>query len=464
MKEISEIILKDYEKKFNKNKGFILSSNAVQRNGINNVAFVSEATRNLTPIYSNEVKDIGSITNQKQSGRCWMFAALNVLRQILMKKLQVKDIELSESYLMFYDKLEKSNVELEETIKHIDEDFSSRIFDTILYLGGQGDGGYWHYFVELVKKYGVCPKDSMPETKDSSSSYAMDEIINKLLAKDVIALKEAYKNGKDKSELHLLKDKMIEEIYNVLRISIGKPVDKFIYEYHEDNKEVKDEDEKKDKKEDKKDENDFKRIEMSPKEFYDKYIGKDLDDYVSLVNWPIEKWPYYQTYTYKIINNVVGGKKSKSLNVPIIDLKEVTIKSLKDNKICWFACDVDAYSMSKDGYLAQEILNYESIFNSSFDISKGDRLLVKASSANHAMCLGGVNLDKKGKPNKWKVINSWGKEYSFNGCLVMSDKWFDTFVYEVIVDKKYLSEKMLEALKTKPIGLDPWDPVCRVSK
>lgn len=467
-KEINKELLAKFEKSFKKNKTFTLAENAVQRNGVNNVAFVSEAVRYLKPIYSNEVKDAGGVTNQKQSGRCWMFAALNVIRQIVAKNLHVKDIELSESYLMFYDKFEKCNLELEEIIEHIDEDTDSRVFTSILWLGGHSDGGYWHFFKELVKKYGVCPKDVMPETKDSSSSYPMDDVILKLLGKDIAILKEKHAEGASVEELRALKEDMLKDIYNVLRIALGKPVDKFTFEYHEDNpEEKKDKDKKDDKKEDKKDDkekNDFKSISMSPTEFFEKYVAKDLDDYVDLVNWPTKKYPFNQTYSYTINNNVVGGKPSLLVNVPIEDIKEAAIKSLKDNTLLWFACDVGAYAMTKDGYLAPEILDYESVFDIDLTLSKGDKLSLRSNNINHAMTLGGVDLDKKGKSTKWKVINSWGKDVSFDGCLVMSDKWFDDYVFEVVVDKKYLDKKILDLLDKKPKKVEPWEPVNAIIK
>ena len=252
-KEITNKDLLNFKKDFDASNLNKLASNSVMRNGVKNSAYNSYIKRELVNQFSIEVKNTGSITNQKQSGRCWIFAGLNVLRGIAMKNLHVKNIEFSESYLMFYDKLEKSNYQLEAVLDNLDETDNSRLMDHIVSLGGQQDGGYWHYFVALVKKYGICPIQAMPETISSSSSSEMDSIISTLITKDTAILRNRYhkelSKGSSKQDakekVSKLKENMLEEIYRVLAICLGKPCEEFTFEYQEDDPVKENEQEKK---------------------------------------------------------------------------------------------------------------------------------------------------------------------------------------------------------------------------
>lgn len=450
-KQITKENLKKFEEAYDKDALNKIVENAVRKNGVFNTCYNSSALKDLNPIFNVEVNDAGDVLNQKQSGRCWMFSGLNILRQIIIKNLNVKDIELSESYLMFYDKLEKSNCELEETLNHLEEKNNSRLLDTIINLGGHLDGGYWSFFVNLVTKYGVCPKDVMGESVASSSSSEMNDIINQLLVKDISILRNKYKNGSSIEELRIEKEHMLNDIYRVLCICIGKPINEFTYEY-----EVKAD---KDNKDEKNDENKIKSLKTTPIEFFNTYVKKDLEDYVLLVNWPIEGYEFYKPYETKMLTNVYLSTSERSINLPIDELKEAAIKSLKDKTLCWFACDVGAYSMRKEGYLATELFPFNQVFSTDFKVDKGERLNYRSSQCTHAMTLSGVNLDENNKPNRWKVTNSWGKDVGFNGQYVMSDDWFNEFVYEVVVDKKYLNDKILKAMKEDTIYIEPWAPV-----
>ena len=440
--------LQAFEEAYKADKANLIATNAVTKNGVFNAAYDTSKLKDLTPTFSVEVKDTGTITNQKQSGRCWMFAGLNVIRKIAMKKLHIKDLELSESYLMFYDKLEKCNSQLEAILAHLDEEDNSRLLDSILTLGGQQDGGFWHFFVELVKKYGVCPKSAMPETNPSSASSQMDSVINHLVTKDSAILRNKYKEGAKEDELRALKGKMLEEIYRLLAICLSVPVKKFTFEYEK---------QPSGKKKDKKPE--FCRITTTPKKFYEKYIKEDLDQYVVLVNWPMKNYKMYQSYTVNLCENVYGTDTSKAVNIPLDVIKKAIIASLKDNNLVWFACDVLASSVRQEGFLSTELLNLDQLFSVNLNFDKGDRLMLRASQCNHAMTFTGVNLDKNDLPNKWKVENSWGDTVGFKGNFVMSDKWFDEFVYEAVINKKYLTQEVLDALNTKPVVLQLWSPV-----
>jgi bleomycin hydrolase len=314
-------------------------------------------------------------------------------------------------------------------------------------LGGQNDGGFWNFFVDLVNKYGVCPKSAMEETVSTSASSEMNYVLNTLMTKDVANLRLMRRAGKNKDDLRAAKEDMLEDIYRVLAICIGVPVSEFTYEYEIESKEEN------------KDEPKFRRIKTTPKEFAKKYITKDLDDYVLLVNWPIKGNKAYDVFTIKYAYNVKGAPISKAINVPIDEMKECAIKALKDNNPLWFACDVTAESYRKEGYLSREVIDLDDLFSLDLDFDKGDRLQLRASQCNHAMTLTGVNLDDSDKPNRWKVQNSWGTDVGTKGIYVMTDKWFDEYVYEIAVEKKYLTDKAYKALDKEPKVLEIWDPV-----
>ncbi len=451
-KELTSKELNKFKSNFNKSKYNKLAANVVQKNGVLNSALNGEAIRDLTPVFNIEVKDVGSVTNQKQSGRCWMFSGLNVVRGIVAKNLKVKDIELSENYLMFYDKLEKCNYQLEAAIDYIDEKPNSRQFDILGSIGGQNDGGFWHFFVDLVNKYGVCPKSVQEEVVASSASGEMDAVLNTLIVKDMATLRSLRRAGKTKDDLRNEKEGMLEEIYRVLAICLGTPVGEFVYEYMEDAP-------TKEEKEEAKEESKFRRIKTTPKDFAKKYLTKDLNDFVLLVNWPIRGYKTYEVYTIKDCYNVKGAPTFTAINVPIEEMKDSAIKAMKDNNPLWFGCDVGAESFRKEGYLAPEAINLNDLFSINLKFDKGDRLQLRASSCTHAMTLTGVNLDDADKPNRWKVQNSWGTDVGVKGIYIMSDRWFDEYVYEIVIDKKYLSDKVYKLLDKEPKALDLWEPV-----
>ena len=442
-----------YEKAYDTTPANVIAEHATGRNGIFNAAYSTEVESQINGAFSIEVKDTGSITNQKSSGRCWMFSGLNVIRSIAMRKMHVKNLELSQSYLMFFDKLEKSNFELEAALANLDEADNSRTMDYIFMIGGHQDGGYWHFFTDLVKKYGVCPKSCQIETAATSASTEMDFVLQQLLSRDVCQLRAGHREGKSVQELRALKDDMLSEIYRVLTICIGKPVKEFTYEYEENNPDSKE------KRSAKKDESKFHRITMTPKEFFDTYVGEDLDQYVSLVNWPIRGYEMHRTYTTRLTQNVVGTPTATSLNVTLPEMKAAIIASLKGKDLVWFACDVSAYLLRTGGLLDTKLIDVDSLFSTKINFDKGDRLMSHASQCNHAMTLTGVNLDEKGQPNRWKIENSWGEKAGLDGFFVMTDRWFDEFVYEAVVKREYLPAELAEAAKAKPIELDPWAPV-----
>lgn len=375
------------------------------------------------------------ITDQKSTGRCWIFAGLNYLREEVNSKIMTKGFELSQNYVAFYDKLEKINFFLESVDDFLEGDVDDRTLQHLLTWGIQ-DGGQWQMFVNIVKKYGVVPKDAMPETVNSEQSWPINQLINVKLRRYAYL---ARKNKADKKKIKELKEEVLDECYTLLRATLGTPPKKFDFEYVDKDKKYH------------LDQN------LDPHSFYEKYVGVNLDDYVSLINSPTEDKPFYEIFTVGYLGNVVEGNLIKHLNLPIEELKELVIKQLKDGKTVWFGADVGFDGTGKSGIYDDEKFNYD-LLELSLDMDKAAMLDYRASAMGHAMTITGVNLIND-KPNKWKIQNSWGDKVGKKGYYMMSDTWFDKYVYQAVVHKKHLTKKQLKALDGKLNHLKPWDPM-----
>ena len=416
--------------------------NAVLRHALTNTS-LSQTVRSMDQIqdanYSFDI-DIKTmpVTNQKASGRCWIFAATNVLREMIAKKLNIDSFELSQSYIAFYDRLEKCNYTLEVIIELLNKDYDDR---TLMFIldNGIGDGGQWDMFVNIVNKYGLCPKHVYPETTTSSGTRDTNSLINFNIRKFASDAKELNKT-KGLEAVKKLKKQVLKKIYFLLVSAYGLPPQKFNFEYTD------------------KDGKYHKVNDLSPLEFKEQYIGNKLDDYVSLINAPTKDKPFNKGYTVKYLGNVVGGKIVTHLNVDMKRLKELIIKQLKDGQIVWFGSDVGFYGEREGGYWDDRLFDYKAAVDLDFKMDKGESLDYRASAMNHAMCITGVAL-KNGKPTKWKIENSWGSASGNNGYYFMSASWFDQFVFQAVVDKKYLSAEELKAYNGKLIELKPWDPM-----
>lgn len=439
MQEITKELLSQYSGNFYKNETNVVAMNSVVNNGIVKSAKNYEDKRIYNHNFSIEIQT-GDITSQKQSGRCWMFAALNFMRLEVMKKLNLETIELSQSYPLFWDKLEKSNYFLENIIQTLDQDVKSREIMFLLSNPMQ-DGGQWDMFKNIVKKYGVLPKEMMPEVVSSSATKQLNKYLTLKLREFARDLRNAYQQEESIDELRNMKDEMMETIYRMLTISLGEPPKEFTFE-------TRDKD------------NEFIRIEnITPQEFFAQYVGINLDDYVSIVNAPTEDKPFENTFTVKFLGNIVEGDRVKYLNLPIDELKKLAIKQMKDGKAVWFGSDVGQFVEREDGIMDLEVLQVDKLFSTTFNMSKADRLDYGESLMTHAMLLTGVNIDSNGKANRYRVENSWGEDCGKKGFFVMSDQWFDEFTYQVVIDKKYLTKEQLEMLNQEPIELAPWDPM-----
>ncbi len=439
-KEISFEDIKDFEEDFSKDRANTLAMNAATSNGINAAAMSHEAKAVNQFGFSVEV-EAGKVCNQKQSGRCWMFASYNVMRLEIMKKLNIENMELSQNYPLFYDKLEKANHFLENMLDVIDEPLDSRVVSFLL-TDPMGDGGQWDMFRSLVAKYGVVPKEVMPETTASSATRELDTYLTTKLREFASQFRKKYAAGVSLDDLRTDKKEMMKVIYRMLVIALGKPPVRFTWETRDKDKKF------------------IKVADITPQDFFKEYVGWNLDDYITVINAPTKDKPYGKTYTVQYLGNVrEGAYPVKYLNLPMDDLRDLAIKQLKDGKAVWFGSDVGQFSDRKGGYLTSDILKVDELFNTEFGMTKEERLDYGDSMMTHAMVITGVDLDDEDKPIRWKVENSWGEDVGEKGFYVMDDKWFGEYAFQILLERKYLSEEQKAAFDTAPIVLKPWDPM-----
>lgn len=413
--------------------------NSVTKNGILDSAYTREGEAENHFNFSISL-EAGKITNQKKSGRCWMFAALNVMRLKVMKKLNLENMELSQAYPLFWDKLEKSNYFLENILDTMDEETDSRIISFLL-TDPLADGGQWDMFSNLIRKYGVVPKETMPESYSSSETEQLNRLLTTKLRGFACEMRKSHAQGKTLEALHHEKEEMLNSIYRILCISIGEPPETFTYETRD------------------KDNNFIRVSDIKPLEFYNQFVEMDLDQYISIINAPTTDKPYNRTFTVQYLGNVKEGSSVLYLNLPVRELKRLAIEQLKQGESVWFGSDVGQYSNRESGVLALNAYDFEGLFSTSFSMDKAERLDYGESLMTHAMVFTGVNIDEQGKPNRWRVENSWGEDRGRKGFFVMSDEWFDQYTYQIVIHKKYLSDDLQNALNTEPILLAPWDPI-----
>lgn len=437
-KSITSGILKRFKSKTHSDPAHSILQKAIVNSGIDAVTMNKQAQIDMQFTFSKEIKT-GDITNQMSSGRCWMFAGMNVLRKQVMAKCNLKTFELSQNYILFYDKLEKANYFYENILDTLDMGTDTRLIAWL--LGGPlNDGGQWDMLVNLIDKYGVVPKWIMPETFHSSNTRVMTSLLTRKLRKDAAYLRRLFSEGTSFDELRKMKDLMLGEIYTVLTRCLGTPPENFDFEYVD--------------KDDK-----FLRAEsLTPKSFYKKYIDIPLTDYVSLINAPTQDKPYNRTYTVQRLGNVVGGRDVKYLNLPVDELKKAASLQLLDDEVVWFGCDVGKMLSRELGIMDLNMYDYESALGADFELTKSEQLDYGDSLMTHAMVFTAVNIVND-KTIRWKVENSWGDKTGKEGWFIMSDKWFDKYMYQVVVNKKHLSKDQLAALELKPIELKPWDPM-----
>ena len=437
MEPIKKTYLEKELNNYKKDEKNAIIRHALVKNSLYTVAASQDEIKEMDFNFDINIKTLPA-ANQKASGRCWLFAATNVCREVIAKKLNLGNFELSQSYLAFYDRLEKSNYLLEAVIELIDKEYDDRTLAFLL-QNGVGDGGQWDMFVSLANKYGLCPKNVYPETNTSSATRETAQLINFSIRKFASDAKALY-NEKGLDAVRKEKEEVLNKIYFLLVNAYGLPPEKFDFEYTD------------------KDGNYHLEKGFDALSFKEKYLGDSLNDYVSLINAPTKDKAFGKTYTVQYLGNVVGGKQVTHLNVAMDRMKELILKQLRDDRIVWFGSDVGFYRENDEGVWDDTRFDLKTPYGLDLKMNKGESLDYHASQMNHAMCITGVSF-KEGIPSKWKIENSWGKDRAKDGYYMMSASWFDQFVYQAVVDKKYLNEEELKALQGEPVVLKPWDPM-----
>lgn len=428
-----------YSSDFNADRASRVARDAVMSGGLLNSCKNPAAIRRANHEFSLSLKQ-GKMTNQKQSGRCWLFAATNVMRFRIIKSCNLENFELSQSYLLFWDKLEKSNWFLENILDTLEEPVEGRLVSYLL-TDPVCDGGQWDMAVNLINKYGVVPKYFMPESSISSGTREMNRVLTELLRNDACILRDLASQGTHRQTLEEKKAAMLNDIYRMLCICLGEPPKTVDMEARD------------------KDGNFIQEIGLTPREFFKKYVDMDLNDYISLINAPTADKPFHRRYTVRMLGNVKEGNPICYINLPIEDLKKAAIAQLKDGEPVWFGCDMGPCINRDLGIMDTSLYDLSDFFQLDLPMTKGQRLDYGQSLMTHAMVFQGVNLTGDETPTRWRVENSWGEDPGQKGYFIMSDDWFNEYMYQVVVNKKYLTKEQLDILNTETIALNPWDPM-----
>ena len=406
--------------------------NALATTPINTLAMNAENAAMIDTHFSDRVRTKG-ITDQKSSGRCWLFTGLNVLRAKMIDKYELPGMEFSQNYLFFYDQLEKANLFLQGVIDTKDLPFEDRKVDW-LFSNPLSDGGQFTGVSNLITKYGLVPAEAMPETYQSDNTSQMANLLKLKLREYGLELREA-----PKSKVQDMKIRQLSEIYRMLALCLGEPVQEFEWTRCDKNNNI------------------VSRKKYTPKSFYDEFIGEDLENnYVMIMNDPCRE--YGKVYEIDYDRHVYDGHNWLYINLPIERIKEMAIASIKDNTAMYFSCDVGKFANSKKGVLDINNFDYESLMGVTFGMDKKERVQTHASGSSHAMTLIAVDI-VEGKPVKWMVENSWGPASGYQGNYIMTDEWFNEYMFRLVVEKKYVPADVLKMLDQKPVQLRAWDPM-----
>ncbi len=430
---LSPDYVKSLETKFRSDAKNLVAMNAVTSQGYQAVgldrSFVTEAHHT----FSHQIRT-PKATNQKQTGRCWAFAGLNLLRLDALKSLNVEEFELSQNFMMFYDKLEKSNYFLSSIADTVDEPVDSRL-STWLLENPISDAGQWNMLVSLIDRYGVVPKSVMPETWSSSNSSSMNGVLAERLRHGAARIRQA------RERIDAIRAEVLEEIYRILAIHLGLPPQEFLWEWRDRNGE-------------------FHRDGLiTPREFYSKHVGRDLDEYVCVIHAPTSDKPFGKCYTVDYLQNMVDGRIIRYVNLELEEMKKAAVDSVVAGEPVWFGSDTGKMFEREKGILAPEAFTYDIVFGYEDGLDKGGRLDFRHGRVTHAMIITGVDLDDSGKPLRWRVENSGGDEMGDKGSLVMSDRWFDEYVYQITVASRFLAPASAALADEEPVRLPPWDPI-----
>jgi bleomycin hydrolase len=381
--------------------------------------------------------DEWKVTSQKRSGRCWLFAALNLFRVGAMKKMNVKEFEFSQAHIHFWDKFERSNHFLEAIIDTAECPVDDRTIHFLL-SDPIGDGGQWNMAMNLIEKHGLVPKSAYPESNTSSATRWMNTELKNILRSSACEIRSILENGGSKEDARAHKEKRVSDIWNMLCIHLGTPPTTFDWQWRDKDNEF------------------HRKGSMTPQEFAEEYVDVDWRNYVCIVNDPRNE--YYQTYTVDYLQNVAGGPPVVYLNVPSDEMKDITQKLLENGVPVWMGCDVGKEMDRKGGYWDANLFNVSELYGVEYGMNKENRLRHGQTMMTHAMLFTGVDV-VDGKPRRWRVENSWGGDTGQKGYYTMNDSWFDEYMFEIAAPKDYLTEKMQTGLETEPVVLPAWDPM-----
>ena len=435
---LNAAVLGRFQGGFESQRAYQIAQNAVTQVTADDVALNRRIVTSTDNTFSH-VLDDWAVTNQKSSGRCWMFAGMNLLRVGAMRAMNLKEFEFSQNFTLFWDKIERANYFLEAILQTSDRPVDDRTVATLL-SSPLGDGGQWNMFVNLVRAHGLVPKAFMPETESSSNTRRMNTILVAKLREAAKELRGLRGTGRDLEAARARKIELLDVIYRIASIHLGTPPARFEWQWND------------------KDRVFHRDGEMTPQEFAQKYIEIPLDDYVCLVNDPRPSSPLGRTFTVEFLGNVVGGGIVKYLNIDIPLMKQIARRTIEDGEPVWFGCDTSKMMRRDLGIWDLDLFDYASLYDTEFTLDKAARLQYHQTAMNHAMLFTGVDV-VDGQTRRWRVENSWGADTGRKGFFVMNDSWFDEHTFEIAARRGALPPELRDAIDQEPIVLPAWDPM-----
>lgn len=432
--DLTSKMVEKLKKEFHSRKDAEIIARAIQKNGIKAASEDPTASERLHRAFSYEIKT-GKPTNQRHSGRCWSFAALNTLRHKFATKYKFKDFELSQNYLFFWDRIERANMFFQKIIATADKPLHDRTVDFYLSFA-LNDGGQWANAASIIEKYGVVPEYVMPDTHNTKDTSDVAEVFDSLMRKDAIELRAMVQTNASAAELQKAQERMMGDVYKIAAYSFGEPPANFDLEYRDDDKKF------------------HQVLGLTPLKFYHEYFDTNLSDYVVVTNAPDHEMD--RSYLMPAQDSVVDGLPIKFVNVPFAELQEGAIKQLQAGETVWVGNDVLQQMDRKRGLMDAKLYHREELLDVDFVMDKKHRLETKQAVVSHAMTLTGFDMVND-QPTRWKIENSWGKDNGDNGYFVMTQDWFEEYTYEAVINKKYLSDRVKKVAESEPVTLPAWD-------
>ena len=436
-KGVTKSQIEEFRKSFDSDPSATVAQNAVSNADLSTLALRRDLVQDMDFSFSTKLDDWNA-TNQRRSGRCWLFATLNLFRVGAMKKMNLKKFEFSQAHIHFWDKLERANHFLEAILETSDRPVDDRTIHFLL-SDPIGDGGQWNMATNLIRKHGLVPMSAYPESHSSSNTRSMNTVLKDILRTSASEIRKILDDGGSNNEARRHKEGRMKEIWRVLCIHLGTPPEKFDWQWRDKDNEF------------------HRKGTMTPLEFVDEYVEVDWEEYICIVNDPRNE--YYRTYTVDFLQNVAGGPPVVYLNVPSNEMKDITQRLLENGTPVWMGCDVGKNMARKRGLWDADLYDLKGLYGIQFGMEKADRLRFGQTMMTHAMLFTGVDV-VDGKPRRWRVENSWGSEDSGEkGFYTMNDNWYDEHMFEIAAPKDYLTDEMKSGLKGDPIVLPAWDPM-----